>query len=160
MATLHAIKPFQAKRILVTTDFSAFANTTLPMARALLSRGGKMRLLTVVHPIMAPSLAGPVMAVPVYDPIATDHAVASARKHLEALARQVRGVKIELAVLEGPLTAQAILREAKQWKADLVCLSTHGRSALKRIVFGSVAMKLMTLYPGRVLLLKPGFGRK
>ena len=35
--------------------------------------------------------------------------------------------------------APAVIKEAGEWKADLIVLGTHGRSALGRLLMGSVS---------------------
>jgi len=82
---------------------------------------------------------------------------ALAQKHLAKLVKALKGANIDAKVAEPSQPALAIAKEAKKFKADLVCLSTHGRTAFKRLLFGSVALKLMSHYQGQVLLLRPPF---
>jgi nucleotide-binding universal stress UspA family protein len=146
---------FRAKRILLPTDFSALSLKAVPLAVRLLERGGVLRLLYVEQPVMAASVVGPEMAVPVYDPSASKRAAAAALRHLQGIVRQTKGVKVEAKVLEGAHPAKVIMAESKRFRADLLCLCTHGKSAVKRMLYGSVTHKLLTHYKGSMLLLKP-----
>src|SRR6185369_4937594 len=40
--------------------------------------------------------------------------------------------------------ATEILRKADDWKPDLIIVGSHGRSALGRLVFGSVSQRIVT----------------
>ena len=52
-------------------------------------------------------------------------------------------------------------RQAMAFKADLLLMSTHGRSGVSRLLFGSVAQNVTARYRGAVLLLRPELaGRK
>ena len=52
--------------------------------------------------------------------------------------------------------AQAIVEAAKYRKADLIVMSTHGRSGIGRLVLGSVAEKVLRATAVPILLLRPG----
>ncbi|MBI4337644.1 MAG: universal stress protein, partial [Chloroflexi bacterium] len=51
--------------------------------------------------------------------------------------------------------ASQIIRYVKERGIDLVAISTHGRSGLSRLVFGSVAEKVLREAGVPVLLIKP-----
>jgi nucleotide-binding universal stress UspA family protein len=53
----------------------------------------------------------------------------------------------------GP-AADAILREAKKWRADLIVMGTHGRRGLSHVVLGSEAERVVRLSPVPVLLVR------
>ena len=154
-----SLPKFQARRVLLCTDLSPVSEQILPLARALLSKGGLLRLLHVVEPVLVPTYAGPDAVVPIFDRAATKQRVAITQRRLTATAKQL-GIKgTQVKVVEADQAAKAIGAEAKRFRADLVCLSTHGRSALQRMLFGSVALKLLAHYHGRVLLLRPSHVR-
>ena len=53
----------------------------------------------------------------------------------------------------GP-AADAILREAKKWRADAIAMGTHGRRGLRHVVLGSEAERVVRLSPVPVLLVR------
>ena len=50
--------------------------------------------------------------------------------------------KVHLQPSESP--AWAVIRKADEWKADLVVVGSHGRSAFGRLILGSVSQKVVT----------------
>lgn len=78
-----------------------------------------------------------------------------ARLYLEHLARhwQADGLPVEVTVAWEP-AAEAIVSQIRSQPADLVVMSTHGRSGLSRMVFGSVAEAVVTHSPAPVLLVR------
>jgi nucleotide-binding universal stress UspA family protein len=52
--------------------------------------------------------------------------------------------------------ADLIVREARNWRADLIVLGTHGRRGLTRIVLGSDAELVVRHAPVPVLLVRAG----
>jgi len=84
-------------------------------------------------------------------------AVREAEDYLAALkdrleARGVRGV--ETHVWWGP-AAQAIVEAARLHRVDMIVMSTHGRSGLGRLVFGSVAESVLRGTTVPILLVRP-----
>ncbi|KPK05267.1 MAG: universal stress protein UspA [Betaproteobacteria bacterium SG8_39] len=66
------------------------------------------------------------------------------------------GVEAETELFE-PLTkrvADAVLREAKRWRADLIVMGTHGRRGMPRLVLGSDAEQVVRLARVPVLLVR------
>jgi nucleotide-binding universal stress UspA family protein len=64
---------------------------------------------------------------------------------------QARTVLVE--TLAGP-AADAIVAEAKKWKADLIVMGTHGRRGVRRLVMGSDAEQVLRETPVPVLLVR------
>jgi nucleotide-binding universal stress UspA family protein len=76
----------------------------------------------------------------------------------EELARKA-GVGASSVLLESPSgpAADAIVRQAKKWKADLIVLGTHGRRGMRRMLMGSDAEQVVRSSPVPVMLVRaPG----
>jgi nucleotide-binding universal stress UspA family protein len=54
----------------------------------------------------------------------------------------------------GRRVADAIVAQAKKWKADVIVIGTHGREGLARVVLGSDAELVVRESPVPVLLVR------
>ena len=132
------------KRILVPVDGSSTSKRGLKQAvRLARDQGAKLRLVHVVdeQPVLSVVEAG----MDIED--LCKGLVKSGRALLERAQREARklGVDAGTAIHEsvsGP-PAEAILREARKWKADLIVMGTHGRRGLRRVVLGSDAEQVV-----------------
>ena len=125
--------------ILVTTDGSALGNLALPIAADLARKYDSSLTLLYVVPQFLMLLEG---AAYTYDyPAERERSLAEGKRILED-ARQTldyprtRVVQLEEYELK---TEQAILNEVERSGAQLVVMSTHGRSGLAHLFLGSVA---------------------
>jgi nucleotide-binding universal stress UspA family protein len=78
-------------------------------------------------------------------------------RHLRRVADDIEkraGCKCQLAMLAGP-PAEAIAKYAREQGADLIVMSTHGRTGLSRAWFGSVADTLAHESSLPVLMVRP-----
>src|SRR5690606_23065375 len=95
--------------------------------------------------------------LPLYDP-EWERKVRSAEElELETLAdvvRQRTGVAVRHAVIDAPVV-EALVRYTGEVGADLVVMSTHGRSGVERLVLGSVAEAVVRRAPCPVMLVRP-----
>lgn len=81
-------------------------------------------------------------------------AVQEAEAYLEAVARRLgAGVQVEVVAPPAPAPL-GILQVAEQDKADLIVMTTHGRSGLSRWVYGSVAEAVLSRSRVPVLLVR------
>ncbi len=82
------------------------------------------------------------------------------KQRLKSLRSQLRGQGIDcrVQVIEAVGIASQICDYVKEEDADLVVMSTHGRSGISRFVFGSVAHKVMQEVDIPVLLIRPDKG--
>jgi nucleotide-binding universal stress UspA family protein len=118
----------QVRTVLVTTDFSELGDRAVAYACALAPPGGTVHLLHVTPPQMAPEQLGAL------------------RKQLEERVPRAAiqgGRKVELEVASGNDVAGVIAQAAERHVADLICMSTHGRTGMMRAVMGSVAQAVM-----------------
>jgi len=84
-----------------------------------------------------------------------DHALATA--DLEVMARSLRhqSLQASTSVRRGE-PATEIIVAAAELGADLIAMTTHGRSGLSRAVLGSITQRVLAASPTPVLLLRPG----
>jgi nucleotide-binding universal stress UspA family protein len=150
--TSQTLSPF--KRIMVPLDGSRFAEGALPYAQMLAGfSGGCIELVRVaVHPSSYVYVSDPATLASLYD---SDRAHCEA--YLQGVAERVRresGLEVVTTVLEGPV-ADALLDHAAASHADLIVMSTHGRSGMERWLLGSVAERVMRGAKAPVLLIRP-----
>ena len=76
------------------------------------------------------------------------------RKGLEAFARKnFKDRPVKTVFLEGRPFVE-IIRYARENQIDLIVISTHGRSGIKHVLFGSVAEQVVRKAPCPVLVVK------
>ena len=66
----------------------------------------------------------------------------------------VEGVRLHAAIAEGNV-AKGILSFANDGDFDMIAMSTHGRSGIRRWVYGSITEKVLRAYTGAMLVLRP-----
>jgi nucleotide-binding universal stress UspA family protein len=125
------------KRILAPIDFSETSFRSLDYAVDLATQLGAA--VSVVHTYEIPMYSFPDAAVITRPEIAAELAD-KAQKGLDEVvnARRSRGVDISGKLTNGD-AREEILRLAKESRADLIVMGTHGRRGLARAVLGSVA---------------------
>jgi nucleotide-binding universal stress UspA family protein len=138
-------------RILVPLDGSALAEAALELATDL-ARGASSTLVLL--------RAAEAHSLPGVDPSdAQVKVVSEAEGYLAAAAERLRGrgVKhVETSVWYGP-PAASIAEAARVRKADLIVMSSHGRSGLGRLMLGSVAESVLRSTSVPILLVRaPG----
>ncbi len=140
-------------RILVPLDGSKLAEQALPYAREFCKGEVEIILFQVVHlpiPLAAPDVN---MAVPLPDPKELlDEALAYLNEIAESLRQE--GARVSVDAVERDVVADAIVDYAKEHDIDLIVMTTHGRSGLSRLIFGSVAESVVRHAPCPVLLVR------
>jgi len=84
------------------------------------------------------------------------HVEAGARQTMEACLQRVQqaGLPGQSRLVQG-VPWQAIVDTAKDMQADLIVMSTHGRTGFQHLVLGSVAERVVRLAPCPVLVMRP-----
>ena len=147
------------KKVLFTTDGSKFAEESIPHAADLAKQcGADFEVLTVIE---NPVFYGTPEATALYDAEFYRSLAAELEKLAQgAVDRAValakgRGVSAVGKIRRGS-PADEVVAEAKEWGADVVVLSTHGRSGIGRLFLGSVANAIVHHAPCPVLLHRVG----
>ena len=154
--TTQSKSELRLQKIVLPTDFSGCANYALPYAASIArATGATIICVHVVEPVV-PAVGYTGLAEPM--PIAdiSDQLEDSAERQLPKLAEceECEGLKIEEVIVHGDAAAE-IVRVAEEHEADLVVISSHGRTGLGRIIFGSTAEAVVRHATCPVLVVKP-----
>jgi universal stress protein A len=146
----------QLRRILLPTDFSGCANYALPYAAAIArAANATVVCVNVVEPIVpAVGYSGMAEAMPIAE--MSEQMEDSAERELPDVMAcdELRGVKVEEVIGHGDAAAE-IVRIASEQNVDLIVISSHGRTGLGRIFFGSTAEAVVRHAGCPVLVVKP-----
>ena len=134
------------RTIVFPTDFSECADQAFPLACSLARDHGADLVVLYVNP----------------PPISHGEVVARRQPngYHEELWKRLRAYEAKdlkagvRHILEEGDAADEILRVASDNKADLIVMGTHGRSALQRLVLGSVAVKVVRQAPCPVVTVR------
>ena len=146
----------QIRSILLPTDFSECANYALSYT-AELARifGARIICVNVIEPVV-PTVGYTGMAEPL--PIAdiSEQLEDSAERELPKIAGcdECAGLDIEEVIVHGEASSE-IVRVARERGVDLIVISSHGRTGLGRILFGSTAQAVVRHATCPVLVVKP-----
>ena len=144
------------RKILLPTDFSGCANFALPYAAAIArATNAAIICLHVVEPVV-PAVGYTGLAEPM--PIAdiSGQLEDSAERQLPKLAEceECDGLTLQEIIVHGDPAAE-IVRAAQEEDVDLIVISSHGRTGLGRIIFGSTAEAVVRHATCPVLVVKP-----
>lgn len=163
------------RRILVILDGSKLSEAILPEVSKLAAGSDvTVHLVTVAEPpsggvvaetrpLVVAGVAAPggVVSVPPSRTLenrgqAIEHAKEELQSYVQSKAAGLRkrGVDVQTQVLLGDPAAE-ILAYAKAKQIHLIMMATHGRTGLSRVVFGSVAARIVSSAGRPVLLVRP-----
>ena len=140
------------RKILVPLDGSELAERALDEAVQLAKAFGSDIILFEVVPFM-PIYGSPELVTPL---IVDEKQRESVENYLAKLAEDLKtkGLNVTTMVKTGQQVAVEIIDSAKEKGADLIVMSTHGRSGITRCVLGSVALKVVTRAETPILLIR------
>jgi len=127
------------KRILIPLDGSPRAEAILPQTIELAARlDAELMLLRVFEPDF--SQVDPYGHPPEFYDALLENCQDEATSYLEKIRDDLikKGLRVSILVEKGPVVG-TIIMVAKREEADLIAMSSHGRSGLPRIFYGSVA---------------------
>ena len=141
------------KKILVPLDGSPLAEAALPHAEAIAkSEGAEIVLLRV--PLMPATeffAREPSLAVKIHEEEQTE-AVNYINTKMEELKKD--HIKVTVVTQDGAVP-ETILSVAEETHADMIAMSTHGRTGVKRWLLGSVADRVVHHSHIPVMLIHP-----
>jgi nucleotide-binding universal stress UspA family protein len=140
------------RRVLVALDGSPVAESIIPFILAI---AGPLDMEVVLVRVVTPAAVeagAPVPGIVVKERAAR---TAEAQDYLSSIAAELsgRGVRVQARVRTGT-PVQEILAATGECAADLIAMTTHGRSGLRRLVVGSVAEAVLRRADTPVLLMR------
>jgi len=143
--------PDPIRHVLITLDGSDLAEQALAPGMEVARRlGAVVTLLHVIEP-EGRHRTGEAVGKP-----APEHAGGSAEEYLASLAHRYRelGQSVPTAMISGPV-AHSILDFAATQHIDLIAMATHGRTGLRRWLYGSVTEKVIHDFTASLLIVRP-----
>lgn len=132
----------EINHIVVATDLSEEAARPYPdVADIARARGSRVTILHVVEYVEALPHGAP-LAPPLPSPD-LERRLEEARQKLESQRVDFGDVPVKCDVIAGGNVAKAIAEYAERNHADMIAISTHGRSGFRHFVLGSVAEALL-----------------
>jgi universal stress protein A len=137
------------RNILCPIDFDANSPAALEFA-------GKIALETGARIFLLHIVPWTVAAVPIDASQVLAELKQSATTRLQQLAKEKLDGRVanEIIVTVANNSGAEVVRIAKEWKADVVIMVTHGRKGLSHFVLGSVAERVVRESPCPVLTLR------
>lgn len=131
----------KVKKILCPVDFSDCSKQAFPYAKMLAeSLGAEVMLLHVFEPYVLPLEYG-LAPIPFFEIEA--EAKRNSQTQLDQIAKEdFSGVKVTSLIGAGR-SSDVILQTVKTHEADMIVLSTHGRTGLSHAFMGSTAEKVV-----------------
>jgi nucleotide-binding universal stress UspA family protein len=147
---------FDPKNILVPTDFSEESDRAFLTALEIAEKGrSRVFLLHVISRMVQMCVSDYCIDQSIADRVLNEGIVFSNEKLRETVARFAGShtVKVIPDLRKGQ-PHEEILKEAAERKIDLIVISSHGKTGLKKYFLGSVAEKVMKEAKCPVLLLR------
>ncbi len=146
--------------VVVSLDGSVYAEAALPYGKELAQAfDAELMLVRVAETTQLYGMLGSEPMTPASADTFNEigqRLVQEAQDYLAAVAEPLRkdGVKVRTETLEG-FPAEQLMALEREMSVDLIVMATHGRSGLGRLVFGSVAERILKVGTTPVMMIKP-----
>lgn len=136
-------------RVLLATDFSAYAETARALVASLpLPAGSTIRVVHTVEPLPMVSAFAPVAVTAI-----AEGAESAARSELRTVAASLAAPDRTVDVALGfGRPADVVIEEASGFHPDLIVMGSRGRGALASALLGSVSAEVIDRAPAPVLI--------
>ncbi len=148
------------ERILVPLDGSKVGEAALPSVEELVAKLApqvkvEVILLQVISSLTHYVIAGEASVQVPYNEREVEQIKKRARGYLNKISESLKskGATVKTKVTTGRATGE-IIRVAEETRADLIAMSTHGRSGLSRLTFGSITDKVLRTGTTPVLVIR------
>lgn len=148
-------KESRYKRIIVPVDGSGWSERAIPHATEIARiHNSNITLLHVFRPPAAQYIDQ--MALTVNSP-QPEQLRDQTRQKLISLRNEIRAVGVDCTVelIDGMDPATLICQYINEEGADLVVMSSHGRTGIARLIFGSVARQVIEGISAPVMIIRP-----
>lgn len=154
------------KKVLVPLDGSELAECALPHMKNLAKDGSLGEVILFKAIDTAIPLAYPYLPYDGYMPgldfqSLLDEQYAKSKEYLENLQKQLaaEGIDVEIFIVRGGQPSESIINYATENNVDLIIIATHGYTGMKKMLLGSVALKVLHESDIPVLLIRPETGK-
>ncbi len=139
--------------ILVTTDFSDTSKLAFPLARTLVEKFGSSVLVVYVLEDVMPPFVGEYAQTSIQTIM--DDQRKNIEEQLATFAAAQMGAEIETeTILTAGIPHAEIVRIARERRAGLIVMATHGRGFLGHALFGSTTERVLRRAPCPVLTVR------
>ncbi|MFP4257756.1 MAG: universal stress protein [Desulfovermiculus sp.] len=144
----------QIKKILCSVDFAEFSPQVADYARTLAEAFGAEIHVVYVAPTLAQYVGFQIAPSSIENFVS--EIISGAEQTMDSfLTENFAPDQAQGHVLSG-YAAEEILSFAQEHNVDLIVMGTHGRRGIDRVLFGSVAEKVVKTAPMPVVTLRPG----
>jgi nucleotide-binding universal stress UspA family protein len=147
-------------RVLITLDGSELAEQALEPGFEVAKRLGAQVRLLIMQATSEIDFTGIVELERAESGLGKkvlQHVYERDEKYLQNIADRyevITGLKAPIVVADGPV-AHGILHYAEEWGADLIVMATHGRTGLRRWVYGSITEKILGSAHCATMIIRP-----
>jgi nucleotide-binding universal stress UspA family protein len=141
------------RTILATTDLSPESLSTVRYAIHLAK--SQNASVVVLHVPPVPSIVYPEALLPIDLSALADEVEQLGRKRLERWIKRYESTVTIKAVVRRGIVHDTIRAVAREVRANLIVMSTHGRRGVRHLLLGSVTERVLRDAPCPVLVVKP-----